>query len=255
MNAKYISVNNLELLQAYYRNPSLKLRNKLVQANAGLVHKVACELRNQCSEPLEDLQQIGYMGLIRAIERFNPTQKTAFSSFAIPYIRGEILHYLRDRSGVIRIPRRWQELYKKGKKVRKQLINELGRLPKDTEVARALGVSISDWNECQVAVKNRMLMSLDVKVSQAAEDSATFGEVLIDPRYQVKQKLHEDSLELQGAIEQLEEKTKSVIEFVFLQDLSRNEAAKRMGMSTITITRHMRKGIEQLESLLQPQAA
>ncbi|MFM7577346.1 MAG: sigma factor, partial [Microcystaceae cyanobacterium] len=66
-------------------------------------------LSRQCAESYEDLEQVGYLGLIRAIARFDPRQGKAFSSFAMPYIRGEILHHLRDKGTVLRIPRRWQE--------------------------------------------------------------------------------------------------------------------------------------------------
>ena len=106
MTTQYQSLRSIELLTAYYRNPSLELRNELVTLNAGLVRQMAHRISNQCSEPFEDLNQIGYLGLIRAIERFNPHHGYAFSSFAIPYIRGEMLHYLRDKGSVMRIPRR-----------------------------------------------------------------------------------------------------------------------------------------------------
>lgn len=104
-------VNGLELLNLYHQNPTIKLRNQLVELHKGLVRKMAHKFSHQCSEPYEDLVQIGYLGLIRAIERFDPNQGYAFSSFAVPYIRGEMLHFLRDRSTLVKIPRRWQELY------------------------------------------------------------------------------------------------------------------------------------------------
>lgn len=110
-----------ELWLAYDRNPTVELRNQLVKLNTGLVRKVAHRVRRQCAEPYEDLEQIGYIGLIRAIERFDPHQGCAFSSFAVPYIRGEMLHFLRDKGSVVKIPRRWQELQREGKQISKQL--------------------------------------------------------------------------------------------------------------------------------------
>ena len=118
----------IELLMTYSRNPSVKLRNQLVSLHSGLVRKVAHQFRQQCGEPYEDLEQIGYLGLIRAIERFDPHQGSAFSSFAITYIRGEMLHYLRDQATMVKIPRRWQDLDQKGKKLRKELTVTLGTL-------------------------------------------------------------------------------------------------------------------------------
>lgn len=255
MTTQPLSFQSMELLVTYFRNPSLKLRNKLVQLNAGLVRQVAHRLSRQCTEPYEDLEQIGYLGLIRAIERFNPHQGCAFSSFAIPYIRGEILHYLRDKGGVMRIPRRWQELHTRGKKLRKTLTATLGRQPKEIEIAQALGVSLHEWHECQLALKNRLPISLDATVSQTMDCDITFGETIPDARYQAQQKFEEDRLQLQKAMSQLEDKTKAAIECVFLRDLPRKEAAKHIGISPMTVTRHLQKGIEQLGALLEPQAA
>jgi RNA polymerase sigma-B factor len=255
MTTQSISYRSIELLIAYSRNPSLPLRNKLVQLNAGLVRQVAHRISRQCSEPYEDLEQIGYLGLIRAIERFNPHQGCAFSSFAIPYIRGEMLHYLRDKGSVMRIPRRWQELYARGKKLRKQLTVSLGRPPQETELAQALGVPLQEWSECQLALQNRLMVSLDAMVSQVTDCFVTFGDTLPDPRCQNQQRLEEDRLQLQGAMNQLEEKTKAAIECVYLQDLPRKEAAKQIGISPMTVTRHLQKGIEQLGALLEPQVA
>lgn len=255
MSNRSLSFRCMELLQAYFHNPSLRLRNQLVELNAGLVRKVSHQVSRKCAEPYEDLEQIGYLGLIRAIERFDPHQGSAFSSFAIPYIRGEMLHYLRDKGSMMRIPRRWQELYARGKKLRKDLIDNLGRLPRDIEISKALGVSVQEWSECQLALQNRLPISLDAVVNNSADCSITFGDTIADPNYQELRKLEEDRLQLQKAMNQLEEKTKAAIECVFLWDLPRKEAAKHIGISPMTVTRHLHKGIEQLGTILEPQAA
>ncbi|MEO1623321.1 MAG: sigma-70 family RNA polymerase sigma factor, partial [Cyanobacteria bacterium J06632_3] len=111
----------MELLMQYKVDRSVKLRNQLVKLNAGLVRKIAHRVSHQCAEPYEDLEQIGYIGLIRSIERFDPGQGCAFSSFAVPYIRGEMLHFLRDRGTTVKIPRRWQDLQKEGQKRQAEL--------------------------------------------------------------------------------------------------------------------------------------
>ncbi len=255
MANKNYGYHAMELLMSYSRNRDIITRNKLVKLNTGLVRQVAHRISKQCAEPYEDLEQLGYIGLIRAIERFQPSHGRAFSSFAIPYIRGEMLHYLRDKGSTMKIPRRLQEMYTKGKKLRKELTANLGRMPRDTEIAIELGVSIKDWNECQLAVQNRMLLSLDAMVNQAIDCSITVGDTLADPSSLARQKLQEDRLQLQGAMNQLEDKTKTAIEFVFFRDLPRKEAAKRIGISPMTVTRHLQKGIERLGELLEPQAA
>lgn len=245
----------MELLVAYNRNPTLELRNQIVKLNLGLVRKVAHQVSQQCAEPYDDLEQTGYLGLIRAIERFNPQKGTAFSSFALPYIRGEMLHYLRDKSSVLRIPRRWQELYAKGRKIRKTLSYQLGRVARETEVAEALGVSWQEWRDCLLATENRRLLSLDAKVNSYKEDSLTLADTITDFKEQERQFLQEDRLQIHGAMSHLEEKTQTALDLVYLREYSRKEAAQSIGISPMTVTRHLHKGMTQLQSLLRPQVA
>ncbi|NJL99835.1 MAG: sigma-70 family RNA polymerase sigma factor, partial [Synechococcaceae cyanobacterium SM2_3_2] len=139
----------VEILAAYRRCPSVHLRNHLVELNSGLVRRIAHRFSQQSTVPYEDLEQLGSLGLIRAIERFDPQHGFAFSSFAVPYIRGEMLHYLRDQSTMVRIPRRWQSLQRQGQQMMTLLSAELGRTPSDGEVATALGVSVQDWRSAK----------------------------------------------------------------------------------------------------------
>jgi RNA polymerase sigma-B factor len=242
----------MELLISYHQNPTVRVRNQLVQMNTGLVRKIAHRVSHQCAEPYEDLEQIGYLGLIRAIERFNPNQGCAFSSFAVPYIRGEMLHFLRDRAGTVKIPRRWQQLNKEGQRARDQLTEEMGRQPTDDEIATVLGVTVNEWRESKLAAKNRLPLSLDATVCQQLDSPMTLGDTLPDARYQALQILEEDRQQLQKALSQLEDKTRQAIEYVFLHDLSRKEVAEQIGVSPMTVTRRIHRGIQQMMSLLQP---
>ncbi len=255
MATQFLHSQGIELLIAYYRNPSIAIRNQLVKLNIGLVRKIAHRVSRQCAEPYEDLEQIGCLGLIRAIERFNPHQGCAFSSFAVPYIRGEMLHFLRDSASMVKIPRRWQDLRQEGERVRKRLASTLGRPPKEPEIAKELRVSVQEWRECKMASENRLPLSLDASVGQMVDCTVTLGDTLPDLRYQIQQYMEEDRQQLQGALSQLEEKTQAAIEFVFLRELPRKEAAKEIGVSPMTVTRHLHRGINQLVSLLQPQTA
>lgn len=242
-----------ELLMAYYRNPSIELRNQLVRLNTGLVRKIAHRVSRQCSEPYEDLEQIGFLGLIRAIERFNPHQGCAFSSFAVPYIRGEMLHFLRDKGSLVKIPRRWQELQQEGQRVGKKLTATLGRFPKDVEIAQALKISLKEWQESKLATQNRAPLSLDATVDRTVDCPLTLGEMLPDDRNEALRYREEDRQQLQGAMSQLEKKTQEAIEFVLLRGLPRQEAAERIGVSPITVTRYVQRGVSELVSLLQSQ--
>lgn len=250
-----VQSQSIELLVAYRQKPSVQLRNRLVRLNMGLVRKVAHRLAHQCAEPYEDLEQCGFLGLITAIERFDPTQGFAFSSFAVPYIRGEILHFLRDRANPVRIPRRWQQLNRDGAKQRQILRLELGRQPSEAEIAEALDVTLEEWRSVKLASSNRNPLSLNAQVSnggyQQADSAMSLGDTLIDTRAQLLQMNEEDRLELQHAMMQLEEKTREMIESVFFLQQSRQEVAKKIGVSPVTVTRHIKKGIEELVLLLQ----
>lgn len=244
----------MELLVAYRQKPTVQLRNRLVRLNLGLVRKVAHRLANQCAEPYEDLEQCGHLGLITAIERFDPAQGYAFSSFAVPYIRGEILHFLRDRANPVRIPRRWQQLSRDGEKARQVLIMKLDRQPTDQEIADELELSIQEWRSVRLATSNRTPLSLNARVAsghhQQSDSAMTLGDTLMDIRYQLQQSNAEDRLELQQALNQLEDKTREMIESVFFHQLSRQEVAQRIGVSPVTVTRRIKKGIEELIGLL-----
>ncbi|MEL6228297.1 MAG: RNA polymerase sigma factor SigF [Cyanobacteria bacterium J06627_3] len=244
----------MEMLMAYKQRPSIKLRNDLVRLNAGLVRKIAHRVSHQCAEPYEDLEQIGYLGLIRAIERFDPSQGCAFSSFAVPYIRGEMLHFLRDRGSTVKIPRRWQDLQKASQKMQADLLRRYGRQPSDYEMADALDISVKEWRQVKMANKNRMPLSLDATVCHQTDSTITLGDTLPDMHYQLLQALEEDRQQLQRALSQLEDKTRSAIEFVFFKGLSRKEVAERIGVSPMTVTRRIQRGVDQMITYLQPQA-
>jgi RNA polymerase sigma-B factor len=245
----------LELLMAYRQNPSVHLRNRIVKLNAGLVRKVAHQVANQSPIPFEDLEQIGYIGLITATERFDPTQGYAFSSFAIPYIKGEMLHFLRDRASTVRIPRRLQQLSNEGAKVSQALIEKLGREPNDYEIAAALNIGLQEWRSVKLSSINRAPMSLNASLNSGSHQQIdavmTLGDTLIDFHSQNLQDHAEERLALQHALSQLEDKTREIIESVFLHQHSRQEVAERIGVSPVTVTRRIQKGIEQLTQMLQ----
>lgn len=241
--------NSLELLRTYQGNQSPAIRNQIVELNIGLVRKEAHHWVNQCSESYEDLIQVGCIGLIRAIERFELSKGNAFSSFAIPYIRGEIQHYLRDRSATVKIPRRWLELRQQAMKVTTQLREELNRQPSDSEIASRLNVSLTEWQDIKLAAKNREPLSLDMPMGSAEGDESTsLGELVPDAQYRSFQLAQEDRMRLQQGLVGLEERTRNVLEFVFLHDLTQKEAAEVLGVSVVTVSRRLKKGLKILKT-------
>jgi len=239
-----------QMLREYQQTRSADVRNELVKLNFGLVRKEAHYWINQCTESYEDLLQVGCLGLIRAIERFEISKGHAFSSFAIPYIRGEIQHYLRDKGVTVRIPRRWLALQQQAVGVSRCLREQYNRQPTDRELADALEISLAEWQEIKLAWANRSPLSLDVPVQDADEGTTCLGELVPDHRYRSFQLAQEDQIRLQQALIQLEKRTREVLEFVFLHDLTQKEAAERLGISVVTVSRRVKKGLDLLKKLM-----
>ncbi len=246
--------HRFDLLDLYHQNPTIKLRNQLVELHKGLVRKIAYKFSHRCHEPYEDLEQIGYFGLIRAIERFDPHQGYALSSFAIPYIRGEILHFLRDRSTLVKIPRRCQELYSQGQKIRKELTIAFNRPPKEIEIANKLRISLEEWQEIKLAAQNRMPLSLDNTISNSVDFPVTWADLLPCPHTTALQQQQEEQQQLEGAMSMLDDKPRMAVELVFVNQLTRKDAAKRIGATPMTVTRYLQQGMQQLITYLQPTA-
>jgi len=238
-----------QLLREYQKSQSATVRNQLVNLNFGLVRKEAHYWLNQCTESHDDLIQVGSLGLIRAIERFEISKGHAFSSFAIPYIRGEIQHYLRDKGVTVRIPRRWLALQQQAIGVSRSLREKYNRQPTDAEIAEGLLISPGEWQEIKLAWTNRCPLSLDVPILDA-EEGATLGEMVPDHRYRSFQLAQEDQMRLQQALFQLENRTREVLEFVFLHELTQKEVAERMGISVVTVSRQVKKGLGSLKQLM-----
>ena len=144
------------LFKTYFYTKDIRERNELVLGNIGLVKKTAAKWANNSNVPYSDLEQIGSLALIDAIERFNPFKGIKFSCFALPYINGRILHYLRDKSSVIRTPRADHSLYQKAQKFRSTCPNA-----SDSEIADHLGISLERWHQCLIAKQSAKPSDID----------------------------------------------------------------------------------------------
>ncbi len=121
----------------FYQQPTKWVRDRLAEQNYGLVYKVANRMVKKCAASREQLEAAGAMGLVKAIDKFDPSCGNAFSSHAVPWIRGEILHWLRDNSSEYKVPRQWREFYCTVRSIKGEL-EALGRKVTHTEVAVAL---------------------------------------------------------------------------------------------------------------------
>ncbi|MGK7928020.1 MAG: RNA polymerase sigma factor SigF [Spirulina sp.] len=249
-----LKCQSLQLLRDYQRQNAKsarqQIRNQLVNLNLGLVRQEAHHWVARCNESYEDLLQVGCLGLIRAIERFNLDRGHAFSSFAVPYIRGEIQHYLRDKGSSVRIPRRWLELRQQSIGIARELRSQLNRPPSDRELAEALKISPEEWLEIKLAYRNREPLSLDLPIGQEGESSTSLGDLVPDRKYYSFQLAEEDRIRLQQALIQLEAKTRDILEFVFLHDLTQKEVAELLDISVVTVSRRVKKGLSALKKLM-----
>lgn len=239
------------LLRQYQQTRDHRIRNRLVELNLGLVRQEAYRWVQRCPESFEELVQIGSLGLIAAIDRFELERGKAFSSFAVPYIRGEIQHYLRDRSGTVRVPRRWAELHQQIAPLRHKLQRELGRSPTEEELRQGLGLDAEEWQEVRLIGRNRTTLSLDQPLYADEEQVTSLGDSIADPKYRSFQLAEEDRIRLQQAMQLLEQRTREILEFVFFYDLTQREVAEKLGLSAVTVSRQVKKGLKHLKSILR----
>lgn len=242
--SEIIKIKSLELLHQYQAHPSSALRNRIVELNIGLVRQEAHYWKHICTESFEDLVQIGSLGLIQAVEKYQPERGVTLGAFSKSYIRGSIQHYLRDRSNTIRIPRRLQDLLRRKTQVANQLRASLQRTPTRAEMCEAMGITSREWQHVEMAQRNRSTLSLDAPISKDCE--LPLGEGIADAHYQNFQLAEEDRMCLVQELGHLERRTRTILECLFLRGLTHHETARQLNTSTGTVYRHMRKGIGQL---------
>ncbi|MFO7629435.1 MAG: sigma-70 family RNA polymerase sigma factor [Prochlorococcaceae cyanobacterium] len=171
---------NSALLAAYARSRDPQLRQELIELNWPLVRQVALRLAPRTDLELDDLIQIGGLGLIRAVDAFDPARRVALSSFAVPYVRGAILHYLRDQHGCLRPPRRLRELQQQAEKLQLQRRHRgLAPLPQPG-LAAALGVEQALLREAIELPFNLRLQRLDAPAGPG-QDGASLLDLLAAP--------------------------------------------------------------------------
>ncbi|NET70705.1 MAG: hypothetical protein F6K62_06945 [Sphaerospermopsis sp. SIO1G2] len=151
-------------------------------------------------------------------------------------------------------PRRWQELYKKGQNIYQELTLSLNRPVKDTEVATKLNIHLHEWQECKLAFQNRKAISLDALQCNSSDNQLTLADIIPCPRSILQQQQEEERLQLQGAMNMLDEKPRKAVELVLVNNYTRQDAAKQIGTSSMTVTRYLHKGLQELITYLHPQA-
>ncbi|MDP9246849.1 MAG: SigB/SigF/SigG family RNA polymerase sigma factor, partial [Candidatus Dormibacteraeota bacterium] len=221
-----------------------RIREQLVAGYEGLVHFLARRFQNR-GEPIEDVVQVGYLGLIKAIDRFDPKLGNEFTTFATPTILGEIKRYFRDKGWAIRFPRRLQELYQQVVRVNEEMKNQLGREPSVGEVAARLGVEADDVLEAMEMSTAFTPMSIDASTGGDAEEGgrqlseAVGGEDPNLDRVEMRQIL-------ERAMQHLNERERRIMIMRFFDEMSQSEVAKRLGISQMHVSRLQRAALEHL---------
>ena len=230
-----------------------RIKERLVEGYTDLVYFLARKFQNR-GEPLEDIVQVGFLGLIKAIERFDPGLGNEFTTFATPTIAGEIKRYFRDKGWAIRFPRRLQELYQQVVRVNEALKNELNRQPTVGEVAERLGVSEDDVLEAMEMSTAYTPVSIDSTPGSAdGDEGRRLGESIggVDPnleRVEIRDVLAR-------AMEHLNPRERKILALRFYDELSQSEIAKRLGISQMHVSRLQRAAQEQLRRHLSEEAA
>ncbi|MFF5302543.1 RNA polymerase sigma factor SigF [Streptomyces sp. NPDC013161] len=226
-------------------------RNTLIEMNLSLVAFAARRFRNRGSGDMEDVIQVGTIGLIKAIDRFDLTREVEFTSFAIPYILGEIKRFFRDTTWAVHVPRRLQELRVDLAKSKETLGTELGRTPTVKELAAHLELTEDEVIEGLVAANGYVAGSIDTPGGDDESDSApkyadTMGDD--DPALELFEDLHT----LAPLLQQLDERERVIIEMRFGQELTQAEIGRELNLSQMHISRLLNRTLAKLRTGLLP---
>ena len=200
-------------------------------------------------EPLEDLVQVASIGLLKAIDRFDPARGTAFTSFAVPTIAGELKRHYRDKGWAVRVPRDLQELALRVDRATDRLVHQLGRAPTASEIADDLGVTIEQVLEAHEAAAAYRADSLDRPGSDDDQDATRVVDTLggDEPGYRQA----EDSATVESMVSVLSDREREILRLRFVEDLTQSEIGDRMGLSQMHISRLLRRAIAQLRESAQ----
>ncbi|MEV6651879.1 SigB/SigF/SigG family RNA polymerase sigma factor [Streptomyces sp. NPDC051219] len=218
------------------------VRNTLVELNLSLVKYAVTRFRNR-SEPVEDIIQVGTIGLIKAINRFDVEREVEFASFALPTIVGEIKRFFRDTSWAVRVPRRLQELRIDLAKAYDTLEQGLGRVPTAAELAERLGLTEAEVVEGQQAANGYIARSLDAPLKEDEARSAvnrSLGEE--DRAFDVIECLES----LKPLIAALPERDRTILSLRFGEELTQSEIGARLGISQMHVSRLLARALATL---------
>ncbi|MBM6952208.1 RNA polymerase sigma factor SigF [Enorma phocaeensis] len=239
-----------ELFRRYKEEGDMDAREKLVMSHLNLVRFLANKFKNR-GEPIDDLVQVGYLGLLKAIDRFDPSRGLEFTTYATPTILGEIKRHFRDKGWSVRVPRRLQELSAKVNQATDTLTTQLQRSPTIEEVADYLDASVDEVLEAMESSSAYSSVPLEGTGSSEGEDAPS----IIDRYASEDNELSftDDRLVIEEALQSFSPREREVIELRFLKGMTQIEIAQQLGISQVQVSRLLRRTLKKIQDKIDPE--
>ncbi|MGV9246296.1 RNA polymerase sigma factor SigF [Streptomyces sp. NPDC003710] len=219
-------------------------RNTLIEMNMSLVRFAAGRFRGR-GDDMEDIVQVGMIGLIKAIDRFEISREVEFTSFAVPYIVGEIKRFFRDTTWAVHVPRRLQELRVELAKARDELSTRLDREPTVAELAALMNLTEDEVREAQIAANGYNSSSLDAALTGDDQDGETVLADFIGEEDE-GMRLVEDFHALAPLVAGLSERDRTLLRLRFVEEATQADIGARLGCSQMHVSRLIKRVIAQL---------
>ena len=238
-----------ELFRRYKEEGDEEAREQLIVSHVNLVRYIAAKFKNR-GEPLDDLIQVGTIGLIKAIDRFDPSRGLEFTTYATPTIMGEIKRHFRDKGWTIRVPRRLQELSAKVNSATDELTARLQRSPSIEEVAEYLDTTADEVLEAMESSSAYSSVPLEAQGGNEDDDAPS----VIDRYASVDGDLEasDDRMVLEGVIGEFPEADQQAIRMRFIDGMTQVEIAKRLGISQVQVSRMLRRALRRIQDKIDP---
>jgi RNA polymerase sigma-B factor len=230
---------------AYVQNRDPVLRERIILAYLGLADRLAERYRGNRAVPLEDLRQVARLGLVKAVDRYQPERSNPFIPYAVATVVGELKRHLRDTSWRLRVPRGTKDLALRLCRAIDELPQQLGHSPTVQELAEHLGATLEEVLEAIEVAQTRSPPSLD---QPAGEDGdAVLGDFVVDRGHHEEL---EDLLVLPELLGRLPERERKIVLLRYVEELTQDQIAARMHMSQMHVSRLLRRAIERLRRQL-----
>ncbi len=242
------------LIEQYARTRDVKLRTTIIERHEALVRSLAHKFARP-GVPVEDLVQSAWIALIGALDRFDPSHETKFSTYAVHCMVGEIKRYFRDRTWSIKVPRYLQEIAANLNRMEDELYRKLQREPTVTEMAEAFKISEEDLVQAMEMYRAYQTQGLEERREmEDGNDSLALGEIV--GRLDMDMESVVEYAPLHGAMATLDERKQCILRRRFFEGFSQQEVADELGLSQMHISRLERSALQQLrEKIAQLQPA